>query len=610
MKKLAIIIAALALTGCSVFKAKPDPNLVTWSGRVDVRENITFKRGTRLVIEPGTTIVFAFQDRDGDGQGDISVIMDGAEIKALGTLESPILFTSSAPAAPGLWGEFKADFSKIEMSHTVVEGSTRGLHLHFSSGKITDSIFRRNVDSTRVGESTISFSRCLFSENAGKGYNSRVSGNKIETSWFRRNRRGIFLFEGDRGSVFKGNLFSGNDAPVRLGDFFTGKIAMEGTSLEWGGAAPPTEGTQGYLSEPGQKAELLWTPGPAPFTGPAGWSLFKPAWETEFSGFVDADPALDEGGVYAADWTGNLTRLGFIDGTILAMYISGDTVDSRPVLMDSGGKKLLAFQNWSRKLGLLERETMQPLAERSDPPGPADDHRQSSPVYDGKHLYAGTWSGKLEAWDITGGKLEKKWAMDAGSPIRAGLLADSGKIYLATTGGLLAAVDPTGKRAWKRNIDDSFLSTPVMAHGKLLLATKSGKLMAIDPGTGLGIWTSDLCGPAWYAPAEPGDGLVYQGDDQGCLTAFSPGNGQTAWRIKLDGGIRARPRYENGHIAVPTLGGTLYLIDAKTGFVRDRLTYPEPLQSSPASAGGRLFFGGRDAKMHAVDIIEIPPAAK
>ena len=77
-----------------------------------------------------------------------------------------------------------------------------------------------NVDGTRIGESRIHINRCLFANNSGKGYNARTSQNVVENSWFRDNRRGIFLFEGDKASRITRNRFSGNETPFRLGDFY------------------------------------------------------------------------------------------------------------------------------------------------------------------------------------------------------------------------------------------------------------------------------------------------------------------------------------------------------------------------------------------------------
>jgi hypothetical protein len=225
-----ILFAALVASGCATAPAPESADAalqretIVWSGEVFIEETTTFKRGTRLVIEPGTTVRFADTDEDGDGWGDVSLKFEG-ELIAKGTLDAPILFTSKAAVAqPGMWGELRIDFGKVDVSYAVFEGSTRGLHLHFTGGKVEDSIFRDNVDGTRLGESRLEFTRCLFTGNSGKGFNARASTISLTRSWFRGNRKGIFFFEGDKGSDISQNLFTDNETPVRLGDFYAGTV--------------------------------------------------------------------------------------------------------------------------------------------------------------------------------------------------------------------------------------------------------------------------------------------------------------------------------------------------------------------------------------------------
>jgi hypothetical protein len=247
---------------------------VRWRGQVRVVEDVTIPRGSRLVLEPGTVVRFAYRDDDGDGWGDASVRVEG-DLIARGTAAEPIVFTSEAePAEPGRWGAVRMDFGTVDVANAVVEGSSRGLHVHFSQGRIVDTVFRNNVDGTRFGRSTLTVERCLFSDNIGKALNQRRCRNRVMGNVFRRNRNGVFLFEGDEGSTFEGNVFRQNDHPFRLGDFFAGAVRTRGN--DWGG--PPPSGEDAGVGRP--EARLETAPEPVAEAGPRGWPRWDPAKET------------------------------------------------------------------------------------------------------------------------------------------------------------------------------------------------------------------------------------------------------------------------------------------------------------------------------------------
>ena len=470
----------------------------------------------------------------------------------------------------------------------------------FFLGDLADSIFRDNVDGTRIGESKIAVSRCLFASQSGKGFNSRASTNRVEGNWFRGNRNGVFLFEGDEASTFTGNLFTANDTPFRLGDFYEGTVNASGN--EWD--RPPTD----FRPEGAANANLVWDEAPVPEAGPAGWPLLAPIWETAATGgFVDAGPAAGDFGVWAASWSGEVRRAGHLDGATLASVKLADVVDASPALGRIGGRELLAVASWDRKLTLLDGETLAILDRFEEAVSPADDHRQSAPVFSGGHLFAATWAGRVRGFDVGGGKLSPAWEFTAGGPFRAPL-AVTGEgpeaLLLAPCedGTLYALSAADGRAVWRFEAGAPLLASAAAAGGRVYVPTKTGRLHALRASDGEKIWEAPLCGPAWYADPLVLDGRVFQGDDGGCFTAFDGTTGAMLWRAQLDGGIRARPAPVDDCLAVVTAAGSLYLLDGRDGFTRDRLAYPEPLLSSPAALGAFLFFGGRDGKLHAVDV--------
>ncbi len=582
-----ILGVLLFLGGGCAAPTRPRPvDTVVWSGTIRVREDVRIPRGKRLVVEPGTRVVFAFRDDDGDGWGDASIRVEG-DLVVRGTASAPVRFTPrDEPARPGRWGEIRVDFGTLDVRYAVIEGSTRGLHAHFCRGRIADSVFRWNVDGTRLGNSALRVERNLFYGHPGKAYNAHRCRNTVEANRFHHNRYGIFLFAEDLGSVFRGNWFRAHRTALRLGDFFAGAVRTSGN--DWGGAPPgsPPDNPQ---------ARLTTAPAAVERAGPRAWPVWAPAWRADPGGFVDAPVLCAPEGVYAAAWGGSVVRL---DGA------SGRTLDAAelPDVVDAGvapGPEVLATQAWDRGVYLLGRPGLRVLDRFEESPSPADDHRQSRPVFAGRVLVVGTWAGRVRAFDTSQGVLRPLWTFEAGGPFRAPLAraAEAGIVLAPCQDGLLYALDErTGGVRWAHRGEGPFLAGVAVARGIVYAADRAGRLHAVDLGSGRPRWVRDLGAPVWYAAPLVAGGRVFQGDDSGRLHALDAATGRILWVRRLEGGIRARPvDTRGGLLVVPTLSGRVYLVEAGTGLERDAWMAGEASQSDPCAAGDRVVLGTRGA---------------
>jgi outer membrane protein assembly factor BamB len=590
------------ILGCASRPTPPQtvPAIETtvWRGEVHLTESVTFPRGSRLVLEPGTVVRFANVDEDGDGWGDVSLRVEG-DLLARGTPQEPILFTTAdTPPAAGSWGEVRVDFGAFEFRHAVIEGSTRGVHAHFSRGTIRDCVLRWNVDGTRLGDSEVAVEHNLLYGHQGKAYNARSCRNALRNNRFHHNRNAVFLFEADRGSVFEGNHFRDNRYSLRLGDFFTGQVTTRGN--DWGDTPPA-----GVELAAGQAVDSQ--PAPVVGAGPRAWPHWDESWATRFGGFVDSAPIWTDEGIYVAAWDGEVARLGFLDGSRLDSASLPDTVDA--ALAIDGDR--MAAQCWDRGVYLLERENLRVISSFQETPSPADDHRQAAPLFLDGTLFAATWAGNVHAFDPTGEMTVPVWTFGAQGPFRAALTAMAGLLLAPCSDGTLYALDPrTGRPRWTFEAGNPLLSAAASDGARAYLADRDGKLHAVELADGRGAWRLALPGQVWYAPPLLHDGILYQGDDTGTVTAVHADNGTVSWSRSLDGGVRARPAAFDGNLlAIPTLAGRYYLLDARTGAERDCWLIEEGAVASPAARGATAVFGGRDGVVRSLRVVVEAAAA-
>jgi parallel beta-helix repeat protein len=267
----AFIVFAL-LAGCA--QAPPGGtaagNLWSWSGERRIAEFVVIPAGVTLRLSPGTTLRFAFVDRDGDGIGDAGMHVLG-RIEAVGTPGAPVTFTSAEDAPqPGDWQGLVFDNSSGNVfTDCRLEYAQHALHAHFSSARLERCRLERNIEGTRLGNSSFAIERCLVRGNESKGLNFFACSNRIRNNLITGNADGIFLFEADADSVVESNNILGNRRyDVRLGDFYRGGKRL---GANWFGTADTAAIRARVFDGEDDPAlgPLEFTAAPAPFV--TGW---------------------------------------------------------------------------------------------------------------------------------------------------------------------------------------------------------------------------------------------------------------------------------------------------------------------------------------------------
>lgn len=115
----------------------------TWSGNIHLKCSVRVLEGTTLIIEPGT-IVKVKHNRDYKILGRNGISVNGGTIKAKGTKEKRIWFTSAADEPiNGDWSGISVESSQdSEFDYIIVEFGEMGVEQLDSSVPITNSIIR------------------------------------------------------------------------------------------------------------------------------------------------------------------------------------------------------------------------------------------------------------------------------------------------------------------------------------------------------------------------------------------------------------------------------------------------------------------------------------
>jgi hypothetical protein len=243
LRLIIFVVVAAACAACAL--ATPELRLrnhvidgkATWRGNVRIDGLVTVKKTGNLVIEAGTRVVFVPRDEDGDGIGDAELLVEGS-LSARGTAAAPIVLTSAAARPkPADWKYLYLDFARdAELDHIIVEYAYSGLQVHFSRARVTNSIFRYNVDGLRFSTvNLIAAGNRMHDNRHGLRYEERGSKALIQHNDIRDNDVGIFVVtrSADNVRIEQNNITDNRQYNVKLGWQQPGDVTLPHNW--WGG---------------------------------------------------------------------------------------------------------------------------------------------------------------------------------------------------------------------------------------------------------------------------------------------------------------------------------------------------------------------------------------
>ena len=576
-------------------------------GTVTIRGEIKVLPGAVLTALPGTRFLFEPYDPDGDGVNDSRIVIEG-RLVARGEPDAPILFTSASDdPEPGDWLELRMDRSEGSVfEYCILEYSRYGLHAHFSSGIVSNSVLRKNIDGTRLGNSRFEIYHNTIEDNLGKGVNLRASGIIMSNNRIVGNRHGVFVFEDGPESLINLNLFESNVvSDIRFGDFFKGKPPVISGNVKEDGSSLIIHGYDAFLAsgmETGGITESLprveFNPGPY-----VRIMKLKEMWTREVGSFIDGSPVFthqEKEYIAVPTWDSGIVFMETVTGDIVKTVALPNISDSTPLAY----KNRLFFLSWDRRVRAVDSETGSVISEAAWEPSLMDDHRQASPVEMDGTIYVGLWKGDFRALDPD--TMEWIWSTPLDGAVRGKASIDEGSMWVGTDGGSLYELDPDGEILGRYSMGSPVRAAPVLqGKGNVVVITRDGFLLRLKEGQVK--WKRKLPGGGTYAsPYLAYNDNIMAGDSTGAVSVFSS-VGAPLGRTELgsavhvltgayQGGYYVVAGTENGDVVVISPFGRVMAKIKSGGAVHGILVDEE-------EDGITIIWGSRDGKVRAYRIV-------
>jgi len=182
-------------------------------------------------------------------------------------------------------------------------------------------------------------------------------------------------------------------------------------------------------------------------------------------------------------------------------------------------------------------------------------------------------------------QLSLKWTFSTNGSIYSSPAVANGVVYFGSADGNLYAVDAaTGKLRWKFDAHGRVNSSPAVVDGAVYVVSLDGNLYAVDAATGKQRW----------AFATEGEHRSTKAGNLGAFphTEVVP----DAWDFYL-----SSPAVAGGAVYFGSGDGHVYAIDAAAGTLKWKYKTGDVVHSSPAVSGGVVYAGSWDTYFYALD---------
>lgn len=228
---------------------------------------------------------------------------------------------------------------------------------------------------------------------------------------------------------------------------------------------------------------------------------------------------------------------------------------------------------------------------------------KSSPAVVKDKVFVGSDDSTFYALDLKSGA--KVWSFKASGSIESSPLVLNDRVIFGSSDAWVYALDARdGKLAWKYETGDKVLSGPNWHRAgertSIIVGSYDYKLHSIDLSTGKSNWVYETGNYINGSPAIFEGQTVFGGCDA-ILHVIGLGNGAKIKEVEAGAYIAGSVALADGHAYFGHYENAFLDVNLNEGKVA--WTYKDrafPYFSSPAVAGDRVVFGGRDKRLHCV----------
>jgi outer membrane protein assembly factor BamB/tRNA A-37 threonylcarbamoyl transferase component Bud32 len=227
-----------------------------------------------------------------------------------------------------------------------------------------------------------------------------------------------------------------------------------------------------------------------------------------------------------------------------------------------------------------------------------EDEIRGTPIYYENTIILGSYDHNLYSIHAGDGKLNWKYATDAGIVTRPAVY--EGDVFIGSEDQRLHVIsNRTGKVLWTYYTEGRVRSSPRIAEGHVFLGSDDQRLHAVNLISGRAAWRFEAASPIRSTPFVAHD-MVFVGCETGEFYALDF-RGEIKWHFKAKMAITSSPWVADGVAYFCSLDASMYALDARAGWVIWRYRMGKGSISSPYLSDGMIFSGSADGNIYGID---------
>ncbi|MCD6350935.1 MAG: PQQ-binding-like beta-propeller repeat protein [Armatimonadetes bacterium] len=323
-------------------------------------------------------------------------------------------------------------------------------------------------------------------------------------------------------------------------------------------------------------------------------------WKAELGGSVDGPPVVAGGKVFVGTSSGVFAAVAADTGEVLwrtrldGAICSAAAVAGERLVVGTSRRRVYCLSTQGKELWRVT----------------AGDAVVASPLIVGERCVWGSMDGVLHAVNLSDGHLV--WERKLSGGVSSAAAEAGGVVYVADEGGVVWAIRATdGEVLWKRETGCLGMAAPVVA-GDLLLVPlvsptrlappKVPYLMALARATGEVRWQVVQARSVFSSPLWTERGVVYVSVEgylsETMLRCQSSDGGREVWKRRVGGVVDSSPALAGDRLYFGAHDGCLYVVEVKRGIPLSRVPLATKIFSSPALDNGRLYIGANDGCLY------------
>ena len=228
-----------------------------------------------------------------------------------------------------------------------------------------------------------------------------------------------------------------------------------------------------------------------------------------------------------------------------------------------------------------------------------EDEVRGTPICDNNTTFVGSYDNNIYAVNIGDGKLQ--WKFPTRGSIACKPVLYKGQIYFGSSDKKIYSISSDqGKMKWQFTAEGSIYSSPTISGNHLIFGCDDGYLRSISLSNHIEQWKLDVGYPIRSSPFTKED-TIHFGCNSGELICAN-NIGDIKWRFKSKRAITSMPLVDNDIVYFTSHDGTLYALDAKSGWSIWRFRMEKGSTSSPIKNGDNVYVGSADGNIYCVNV--------